>query len=228
MPRFEKWIEVCGNDKLYTIYPKRIYDNYRVCHLYFTKADILSSNLLLKTAIPNRFLPNVQATNNTTLLNTVEQSSTTDASASSISQNEILMEAESSSLEEPGTSKNAGPSTMPDEEMLSFSSEKEDKGSLLQEVEVRREKDLSPKARTLYKRATHYKRLLLKQKQRNVVIRNRLAHLENMNSNELLKVLKFPIKLNGAGLTFLPLCCLICPKKFSIGFGIYHIFLADI
>lgn len=58
MERFQNWLMICKNEKLFTITPEKIYKNYRVCHKHFTTEDILSNNILNKTAIPSIALPN--------------------------------------------------------------------------------------------------------------------------------------------------------------------------
>lgn len=60
--------------------------------------------------------------------------------------------------------------------------------SLLKEVAVHKEVELSPKARLLYRRASKYKKSLALQKKRNFVIRKRLNYLENMQSDVIHRV----------------------------------------
>lgn len=55
--RYNKWVELTGNAKLYDVEPMRVYENYRVCHSHFTD-DSKSANMYIKrTSLPSLLLP---------------------------------------------------------------------------------------------------------------------------------------------------------------------------
>ena len=60
--RFDKWMEIVSNPKLFNMDPMRVHKNFCVCRQHFTNDD-KSRNLLLKrTAVPSQNLPSKRST----------------------------------------------------------------------------------------------------------------------------------------------------------------------
>ena len=58
LPRFEVWVQRCGNPKLLTMTPDQIYKSYFVCDLHFdTDCHSEGTKLLKRNAIPTLCLP---------------------------------------------------------------------------------------------------------------------------------------------------------------------------
>ncbi|KAF2887009.1 hypothetical protein ILUMI_19164, partial [Ignelater luminosus] len=57
MTLFNKWMTLCGNERLSEITPEKVYNNYRICKLHFTNEDFIANNKLNKQAYPSKNLP---------------------------------------------------------------------------------------------------------------------------------------------------------------------------
>ncbi|CAG9763990.1 unnamed protein product [Ceutorhynchus assimilis] len=56
--RFERWIILCGNQRLVTeTTPEQVYKSYRVCSLHFCEKDVGSNGKLKPTVVPSLSLP---------------------------------------------------------------------------------------------------------------------------------------------------------------------------
>lgn len=56
-PRFGRWIQLSGNEKLVDMEPKRVYQNYRICHTHFSSESKACNMFLKRTSLPSLHLP---------------------------------------------------------------------------------------------------------------------------------------------------------------------------
>ncbi|KAL1505564.1 hypothetical protein ABEB36_005104 [Hypothenemus hampei] len=55
--RMEKWITLCGDQRLKQVPKEKLYASYRVCSIHFVKSDFKENNRLNRTAVPSLNLP---------------------------------------------------------------------------------------------------------------------------------------------------------------------------
>lgn len=58
--RFDDWIKLIANPKLFGMDPRRVYTNYRVCHKHFVSEDYSGNMYLKKTSRSSQNLPGIE------------------------------------------------------------------------------------------------------------------------------------------------------------------------
>ncbi|XP_026670512.1 uncharacterized protein LOC113464519, partial [Ceratina calcarata] len=54
------WLNLIGNQKLFSLDPVRVYKNYRVCHSHFRPEDKSSNMYLICSTLPSQNLPQIE------------------------------------------------------------------------------------------------------------------------------------------------------------------------
>ncbi|KAF5284933.1 hypothetical protein FQA39_LY16888 [Lamprigera yunnana] len=55
--RFQKWVQLCCNPKLFTMESTRIYNSLRVCHIHFPINELTSNMYIKRTSVPSLYMP---------------------------------------------------------------------------------------------------------------------------------------------------------------------------
>nr|XP_022903849.1 uncharacterized protein LOC111416124 isoform X2 [Onthophagus taurus] len=160
---FDAWVKVCGNNDLMGMDSKELYRKKRVCNAHFTSADMFSNNLLRKNVIPSLNIPTPPQ--DQVLVELTEKVHEVALTSYRCIEHDYTKQMEDTPLLEDNI-----PSTSTQEFV---SPTRKHTTSILKEVGVQREKDLSPKAQRLYRKNIQLKRGICRLKRSNLQLKRR-------------------------------------------------------
>ncbi|XP_050298940.1 uncharacterized protein LOC126737896 [Anthonomus grandis grandis] len=171
--------------------PEKIYNNCRICALHFLPQDFGANKILKKDVLPSLNLPGlleplevICKAENTVIIKYTNKVTVEAESEPSTSKETLLQTFESSSVKTSGYGISLPAPTL---NPVGASSNKRSRSTLLSEVNVSQVKDLTPKARHLYKRAVQFKRRAALSKKSRLSFKQRLCASEKFASSDIFK-----------------------------------------